>query len=185
MHYRVRESIDGKRHCMQVFDEFAQYLDDPTMDIEIKRGIKTDRKKDCIYVFSTQEPNDALESRIGKSIMQAVVTKILLENPDADPDDYIKGLKLTPSEYQALLTIPENSRRFLVKQGSQSTMAEMRLRDMEREISVLSGTPDNADRLERIIQTLGTNDPDVWLPKYWEAVLGRRALADPTVAEHV
>ncbi|GAE49319.1 probable conjugal transfer protein [Xanthomonas arboricola pv. pruni str. MAFF 311562] len=69
--------------------------------------------------------------------MQAVVTKILLENPDADPDDYMKGLKLTPSEYQALVTIPENSRQFLVKQGSQSTLAQMKLVGMEREISVL------------------------------------------------
>ncbi|WP_206540360.1 hypothetical protein, partial [Xanthomonas euvesicatoria] len=52
--YRVRESIDGTRRCIQVFDEFAQYLDDPTMDLEVKRGVKTDRKKDCLYIFSTQ-----------------------------------------------------------------------------------------------------------------------------------
>ncbi|KLB45680.1 hypothetical protein XEUV329_21895, partial [Xanthomonas euvesicatoria] len=126
----------------------------------------------CRYIFSTQEPNDALESRIGKTIMQAVVTKILLENPDADPDDYIKGLKLTPSEYQALVTIPENSRQFLVKQGSQSTLAQMKLVGMDREISVLSGTPDNAERLRHIIEKEGTDDPDIWLPKYWDAVLG-------------
>ncbi|MGV1121199.1 MULTISPECIES: VirB4 family type IV secretion/conjugal transfer ATPase [Xanthomonas translucens group] len=175
--YRVRESIDGSRACIQVFDEFAQYLDDPTMDLEIKRGVKTDRKKDCLYVFSTQEPNDALESRIGKTIMQAVVTKILLENPDADPDDYIKGLKLTPSEYQALVTIPENSRQFLIKQGSQSTLAQMKLVGMDREISVLSGTPDNAERLRRIIDQEGTDDPDIWLPKYWDAVLGAKTSA--------
>ncbi|KHL58845.1 conjugal transfer protein TraB [Xanthomonas euvesicatoria] len=175
--YRVRESIDGTRRCIQVFDEFAQYLDDPTMDLEVKRGVKTDRKKDCLYIFSTQEPNDALESRIGKTIMQAVVTKILLENPDADPDDYIKGLKLTPSEYQALVTIPENSRQFLVKQGSQSTLAQMKLVGMDREISVLSGTPDNAERLRHIIEKEGTDDPDIWLPKYWDAVLGAKALA--------
>jgi len=177
LHYRVRESIDGKRHCIQVFDEFAQYLDDPTMEVEIKRGIKTDRKKDCIYVFSTQEPNDALDSRIGKSVMQAVVTRILLENPDADPGDYMdKGRGgLTASEYEALMSIPENSRQMLIKQGSQSAMVQMKLRNMEREISVLSGTPDNAERLEQIIEAMGTDNPDVWLPKYWEAVLGKGA----------
>ncbi|EPR8095382.1 conjugal transfer protein TraB [Pseudomonas aeruginosa] len=173
--YRVRQSIDGTRRVIQVFDEFAQYLDDPYMDIEVKRGLKTDRKKDCIYVFSTQEPNDALESRIGKTITQQCVNKILLENPDADPDDYIKGLNLTPAEFQAFLAIPEFSRQFLVKQGSQSAMAMMDLRGMEKAISILSGTPDNADRLENIIAALGDSRPEVWLPKYWDAVLSKRS----------
>jgi len=168
--FRVRQSIDGSRRTINVFDEFAQYLDDPYMDLEVKRGLKTDRKKDCIYVFATQEPNDALDSRIGKTIMQSCVTKILLENPGADPDDYMKGLKLTHSEYRALLEIPENSRQFLLKQGGQSTIASMLLPDMEREISILSGTPDNADRLEQIVAKVG-DDPEVWLPIYWRAVL--------------
>lgn len=171
LHYRIRSSIDGKRHCIQVFDEFAQYLNDPIMETEIQRGVKTDRKKDCIYVFSTQEPNDALDSRIGKTIMQAVVTKILLENPDADPNDYIKGLKLTPAEFDHLVKIPENSRRFLVKQGSQSAMAQMRLNNMEKEISILSGTPDNAEVLTNIINHIGTDDPDKWMPEFWKTVL--------------
>jgi type IV secretion system protein VirB4 len=156
--YRVRQSIDGTRRVINVFDEFAQYLDDHYMDLEIKRGLKTDRKKDCIYVFATQEPNDALDSRIGKTIMQS------------DPGDYLNGLKLTPSEYRALLEIPEHSRQFLFKQGNQSTIASMVLPDMEREISILSGTPDNADRLERIMAAVGPN-PDVWLPLYWREVL--------------
>ena len=166
--YRVRESIDGTRRCIQIFDEFAQYLDDPIMDLEVKRGIKTDRKKDCLYLFSTQEPNDALESRIGKSIIQAVVTKVLLANPAAAPEDG-ERLKLTRSEYDAWVNIPENSRQFLIKQGTQSALAQLDLRGMEREISVFSGTPDNSERLKKIIDQLGP-DPKGWLPKYWQAV---------------
>lgn len=170
--YRVRQSIDGTRRSIQVFDEFAQYLDDPYMDIEIKRGLKTDRKKDCIYIFSTQEPNDALDSRIGKTIVQQCVTKLLLENPDADPTDYTRGLNLTAAEYEAMLSIPEFSRQFLVKQGSQSALAVMELKNMEKELSILSGTPDNADRLEKILAGLESNDPASWLPTYWSSVLG-------------
>lgn len=124
LNFRVRQSIDGRRRVIQVFDEFHQYLDDPIMSVEVKRGLKTDRKKDAVYVFSTQEPNDALDSSIGKTIMQQCVTKILLENPDADYEDYVTRLKLTPAEFDALLSIPENSRQFLVKQGSQSAMAQ-------------------------------------------------------------
>lgn len=181
LNYRVRQSIDGKRRVMQLFDEFHRYLDDPVMDIEIKRGLKTDRKKDAIYIFFTQEPNDALECRIGKTIVQQTVTKVLLENPDASYDDYVNGMKLTPSEYEALLSIPENSRQFLVKQGSQSALAEMDLtprvksaenfKRLDKILSVLSGTPDNAARLSEIMEKTGEKNPDKLLELYWKAVL--------------
>jgi type IV secretion system protein VirB4 len=167
--FRVRESIDGSRHVVQVFDEFAQYLDDPTLALEIKRGLKTDRKKDAIYLFATQEPNDALESSIGKTIIQAVVTLVLLYNPEALPSDYINGLKLTEAEYQRMLDIPENSRQFLVKQGGQSALAHFDLSGMDDAISILSGTPDNSELLRKIIENVG-EDPDVWLPLYYDAV---------------
>ena len=174
LQYRIRASIDGKRRSIQVFDEFAQYLDDPVLAKEVKRGLKTDRKKDCLYVFATQEPNDALESMIGKTIVQAVVTLLLLENPGADPKDYTERLGLTAAEYEALRSIPEGSREFLVKQGKKSAMAKMVLRDMEKEISVLSGTPDNAERMDKIIAAVGSDDPDEWLPLYWRSVLGQQ-----------
>lgn len=181
LNYRVRQSIDGKRRVLQVFDEFHRYLDDPIMDVEIKRGLKTDRKKDAIYLFATQEPNDALECRIGKTIVQQTPTKILMENPDASYDDYVKGMKLTPSEYEALLSIPENSRQFLLKQGSQSALAEMDLspriktaanfKRLDRIMCVLSGTPDNAARLSSLMERTGEVNPDKLLELYWNEVL--------------
>lgn len=174
--FRVRESIDGKRRVIQAFDEFAMYLDDPVLAKEVKRGLKTDRKKDTIYVFSTQEPNDALESMIGKSIAQAVATLLLLYNPEADPDDYKKGFKLTEAEFDAFMSIAENSYEFLIKQGSQTAIAKMNLSGMDDEISVLSGTPDNAELLMNVMRAKKTADPDVWLPAYYAAV--RQAVAE-------
>jgi type IV secretion system protein VirB4 len=175
LNFRVRETINGKRRFVQVFDEFAQYLDDPIMVKEIKRGIKNDRKKDCIYVFSTQEPNDAISSAIGKTIIQQMVTQVLLENRDADREDYgDRGLKCVPADIDAVMSIPENSRQFLIRQAGQSGLAVMKLDGMEEELSILSGTPDNADRLEALIRSLGTHDPDVWLPKYYAAVVGKK-----------
>jgi type IV secretion system protein VirB4 len=174
LNFRTRETIDGKEHFLQVFDEFAQYLDDPIMVREIKRAIKNDRKKDCGFVFSTQEPNDTIASAIGKTVAQAMVTQLLLENRDADREDYgERGLKLAPAEIDAVLSIPENSREFLIRQGGGSGLAVMNLVGMEEELSILSGTPDNADRLEALIASLGTDDPDVWLPKYYAAVVGK------------
>lgn len=181
LNFRVRQSIDGRRRVIQVFDEFHQYLDDPIMSVEVKRGLKTDRKKDAVYVFSTQEPNDALDSSIGKTIMQQCVTKILLENPDADYEDYVTRLKLTPAEFDALLSIPENSRQFLVKQGSQSAMAQFNLaprvktqenfRKLDKILSILSGETQNAETLAKIIEQIGDDNPDKWLEPYWKSVL--------------
>lgn len=169
--YRMRQSIDGTRRTLIAFDEFAQYLDDPVLEVEIKRGLKTDRKRDCPYLFATQEANDALESRIGKTVVEQCVTKILLENPDARRADYCEGgLNLTEAEYQAMLNIPEHSRQFLYKQGTQSTIAVMDLKGMDDVISVLSGTPDNAAKLMQIIDEYG-DDPEIFMPKYWRAVL--------------
>ncbi|WP_225776483.1 conjugal transfer protein TraB [Pseudomonas sp. Marseille-Q5115] len=166
--FRIRGSIDGTRRTEIVLDEFAQYLDDPIMEVEIKRGLKTDRKRDCIYIFATQEANDALDSRIGKTVTQQCVTKILLENPDASWADYGPGgLNVTEAEFEAMLSIPEHSRQFLYKQGTQSTLAVMNLSGMDDVISVLSGTPNNAALLQNIINIHG-NDPAVFLPKYWK-----------------
>lgn len=176
--YRIRQSIDGTRRVIQCFDEFHAYLDDPVLEEEVKRGIKTDRKKDAVYLFATQEPTDAIESNIGKTIIQQTVTKLCLENPDADREDYLQGLKLTETEYNALISIPENSRQFLVKQGLQSALATLDLtpsksanqqqdqQRMENILKILSGTPDNAEKIERIVNKLGP-DPQQWLNTFW------------------
>ena len=169
--YRVRQQIDGSQRVMQVWDEFAQYLDDPLLDKLIKRGLKVDRKNDCFYVFATQEPNDALDSRIGKTVVQQCVTKLLLANQGASREDYTDGLKLTHAEFDAMMAIPEGSRQFLYKQGNKSTLCAFDLYGMDDVMSVLSGTPDNADRLEQIMQEMNTDDPAKWLPRYFrEAV---------------
>ncbi|ECU0205079.1 hypothetical protein F8752_23385, partial [Salmonella enterica] len=173
--YRVRDSIDGKRRVIQCFDEFHAYLDDPVIEREVKRGIKTDRKKDAIYVFATQEPNDALSSRIGRTIMSQTVTKICLRDPEAIREDYAF---LTDAEYDALMSITEHSRQFLVKQGQQSAIASFNLyprnsddidadiKTMDNVLSVLSGEPQNAEIAHELVERLG-NDPEVWLKEYW------------------
>ncbi|WP_241579060.1 VirB4 family type IV secretion/conjugal transfer ATPase [Rosenbergiella nectarea] len=177
--YRIRQSIDGSRRVIQCFDEFHAYLDDQVLEEEVRRGIKTDRKKDAVYIFATQEPTDALDSNIGKTIVQQTVTKLCLENPDADEHDYLHGLKLTEAEFSALRSIPENSRQFLVKQGLQSALATLDLRPradanspenrerMENILSILSGTPDNAERIEGAIAQYG-DAPQSWLPAFWK-----------------
>ncbi len=97
-----------------MFDESHAYLDDPVLKLEIKRGIKTDRKKDAIYLFSTQEPNDAPASSIGKTVMSQTPSKICLRDPDASRKDYSF---LTDAEFEVMSKIPEHSRQFWLSKG--------------------------------------------------------------------
>lgn len=166
--YRMRKTIDGRRPTIVSMDEFHAYLNDPIMEVEVKRGLKTDRKKDAIYAFATQEPNDAIDSRIGKTVIQQVTTKVMLPNPEASRSDYVDVMKLTPEEYRQVSTMPEGSRQFMVKQGSMSAKCRFNLAGMEREISILSGTPDGAQLCAEIIEELGTDDPDRWMPEFWK-----------------
>lgn len=166
--YRMRKTIDGRRPTIVAMDEFHSYLNDSIMNLEVKRGLKTDRKRDGIYVFATQEPNDAIESRIGKTVIQQLATKVMLANPEASRHDYVDVMKLTDEEYRQAVAIPEGSRQFLVRQGSMSAMARFNLAGMEKEISILSGTPDGAELCAEIIDELGTEDPDAWMPEFWK-----------------
>ncbi|HBB1196401.1 TPA: conjugal transfer protein TraB, partial [Escherichia coli] len=87
----------------------------------------------------------------------------------------------TPAEFDALLSIPENSRQFLVKQGSQSAMAQFNLaprvktpenfRKLDKILSILSGETQNAETLAKIIEQIGDDNPDKWLEPYWKSVL--------------
>ena len=92
---------------------------------------------------------------------------ILLRNPGADRADYVEGLKLTEKEYDLVRTLPEDSRRFLVKQGSHSALAELDLSALQAELKVLSGTPDRAALVDTLVAECGEN-PEAWLPRFWE-----------------
>jgi type IV secretion system protein VirB4 len=162
--FRTEGMIDGRRF-MYIFEEFWKILDDLQFEDFVKNKLKTIRKQNGICVFSTQEPGDALESNIAKTIVQQIATLILLENPRADATDYIDGFKLTQPEFEALKNIPSGSRRFLIKQGEQAAVASLNLAGFDDELLILSGTPDNADITETAIADAGS-DPAVWIPVY-------------------
>ncbi|EBC1886523.1 VirB4 family type IV secretion/conjugal transfer ATPase [Salmonella enterica] len=184
--YRTEGMIDGRRF-MYVFDEFWKPLQDEYFEDLAKNKQKTIRKQNGIFVFATQEPSDALESKIAKTLIQQCATYIFLANPKADYKDYTEGFKLTDAEFELVQGIGEFSRRFLIKQGNQSALAELNLGkfavnlegepvdlDFDDELLVLSGTPDNAELLERIIAEVG-DDPAVWLPIFRERVKAERS----------
>jgi type IV secretion system protein VirB4 len=163
---RTEAMLDGRRF-IYVFDEWWRALSaDDFADLARNKG-KTIRKQDGFLVLSTQEPDDALQTPVGKSVIQQSATLLLLRNPKATREDYVEGLKLSETEYELVRTLPEDSRRFLVKQGASSALAELDLSALPAELLVLSGTPDRAQLSAELSAEHG-EAPELWLPRFWE-----------------
>lgn len=113
----------------------------------------------------TQSPEQVLRNPIAYAIIEQTAAKIFLPNPEADGKDYMEGFKLTRREYEIVKNLPEKSRRFLVKQGHSSVVAELKLRGFDDELAVMSGNTATARLTEKLIEKYG-NDPDRWLPEF-------------------
>jgi len=162
--FRTEAMLDGRRF-IYVFDEWWRALSGEDFAELTKNKGKTIRKQDGLLILSTQEPDDALKSTVGKSVLQQCATLVLLANPSASRDDYVEGLKLTETEYEIVKRLPE--RHFLVKQRSSSGVAQLDLSKLQMELAVLSGTPDRARLVAEIAAECG-GDPEKWLPRYWQ-----------------
>lgn len=163
-----------KEPFIYAFDEFWKMLSDPDFEDLAKNKAKTIRKQNGIFVFATQEPSDALQSPIAKTLVQQTATYIFLPNPGADREDYTEGFKLSDTEFELIRDLGESSRRFLIKQGDNSALAELNLTGFDDELLVLSGTPENADICETVIAEVG-DDPAVWLPVFIDRVKSERS----------
>lgn len=166
--HRTEQMIDGRRF-IYVLDEFWKLLQDEFFEDLAKNKLKTIRKENGIFIFATQDPTDAINSPIAKTLIQQCATNIFLANTKADHDDYVNGFKLTEKEFELVESIGEFSRRCLVKQGDNSALAEMNLAGMDEEILILSSTPDTADIAEQAIEEVGEN-PDDWMPLFFRRV---------------
>jgi len=150
---------------VRVMDEFWKPLEDEYFTKWSKDGLKTDRKKNALLLFATQEPGDALDSAIAKTIIQQCPTQIFLPNPKADKADYIAGFKLTEAEFDLVQSLPEDSRKFVIKQGGSCAVGSINLAGFSDELLVLSCSPDRAEIIEEVIAGVG-NNPESWIPAF-------------------
>lgn len=168
--HRTESLIDGSPF-MYVADEFWRTLDVPALRSLARNKVKTIRKQNGIFVYATQEPGDAINSPIGPTLIQGCATFVFLPNPDADRKDYVEGFKCTEAEFEIIRQLGEKSRKFLLKQGGTSTVADFSLVGFDDEMEILSGTPDTAVIAREIIAKVG-DDPEVWVPQFLDQVRG-------------
>src|SRR6185312_2163119 len=158
--HRVEERLDGSPAII-VVDEGWKALDDDVFVRVIKDWEKTIRKRNGIVGFATQSAQDALESKIASAIIEQAATQIFMTNPKARAVDYIEGFGLTPHEYGLIRSLPDTSRCFLIKHGTDSVVARLNLAGEPDLLTVLSGRERTVRLLDGIRSEVG-DDPEQW-----------------------
>lgn len=178
--HRMEEAIDGRRF-MYFMDEAWKWVDSDAFSEFAGNKQLTIRKQNGLGVFATQMPSSLLQSKIGNALVQQCATEIYLPNPKADKGEYINGFKLTQAEFDIIRQLGEESRMFLVKQGHRSAIAMLDLagEDFKDDLTILSGSTDNIELLDELLQEVGDN-PDDWLPLFHERRKARVAVSRRT-----
>lgn len=163
----VETLLDGRR-LVAWLDEFSRLVGDAGFADLASDGTKTWRKRNGVIAFATQSPSDVLASPVARALVEQTPTKILFPNADARREDYVDGLGLNEREFNLLRTeLTPGSRRFLVKQGRSSVVAELDLRGFDAELKVISGRTSTLVELARLTAAHGT-DPEQWLSRLIE-----------------
>lgn len=165
--FRIEQLIDGRRIII-VIDEFWKALQDEGFRDLAQNKLKTIRKQNGLMLFATQSPRDAIASPIAHTIIEQCPTQIFLPNPRGDRADYVDGFKLTEREFELVSReLSVESRRFIVKQGHNSVVAELNLNGFNDELAILSGRTANVELADIIQAELAASNED-WLTVFQE-----------------
>ncbi|WP_038214269.1 hypothetical protein [Xenophilus azovorans] len=162
--HKIGQQAAGAPHIIDIAEAWKA-LKDPSMQVFIENKGRTVRKEDGIMGLDTQEPGDISKSPLGSTLLSQFPTQIILPNGQAEKDDYIEGLKLTPREFHLVKNTEENAGKFLLKKGAESVMVNMDLSGMDDMLSVLSASLDNVEVMHAAIEEVG-EDPADWMPLF-------------------
>jgi type IV secretion system protein VirB4 len=163
--YLVQALLDGRRLVVWL-DEFAKLIGDAGFEALASDGTKTWRKRNGVVAFATQSPRDVLSSQLARTLIEQTPTKVFFPNADAHRTEYVDGFGLSEREFELIrMELTPGSRRFLIKQGRQSVVAELDLKGFKAELKVISGRSETVAELERLIVETGP-EPAAWLPRF-------------------
>ncbi|MGK6315617.1 VirB4 family type IV secretion/conjugal transfer ATPase [Neorhizobium sp. DT-125] len=163
--HRVEQLMDGRRIII-VIDEFWKALADEGFRDLAQNKLKTIRKQNGLMLFATQSPRDAIASPIAHTIIEQCPTQVFLPNSRGNAADYVDGFKLTAREFELISReLSNESRRFLVKQGHNSVVAELNLSGFDDELTILSGRTASVELVDVIRAQVGDH-PEDWLSRF-------------------
>lgn len=154
-----------KTYMATVIEEFWFATKYPRIAQEVKKILKSERKRHNFAILVSQSPADAINSPIFEAIVEQTATKVFLPNPSAEYARSYERCGITQTEYTRIINLPEKSRQFLIKQGHQSAIAKLNLQGFDEELAVLSGTSSNVELMHRLMKQCGDRVED-WYPEF-------------------
>ncbi|MCV2502469.1 MAG: VirB3 family type IV secretion system protein [Neisseriaceae bacterium] len=169
-HLFMQKVAKTKRPIATVIEEFWFASQFPKIAEEIKKVLKSERKRHNFAILVSQSPADAIRSTIFEPIIEQTATKIFLPNPSAEYENAYQRCGITKTEFERVVNLGEKSRQFLIKQGHQSAVAQLNLSGFDDEMAVLSGTSSNVEILHEVLKEVPNHQPETWLDIFIRSV---------------
>lgn len=135
---RVERVIEDRKPTIIIIDEAWKALDNPYFADRLSNWLVTARKQNAVVVMMTQYASQLEKTRIGKTIIEAVPTQLLLPNIRASASDYAM-LELSEKELAVLLGTGSNSRLALVRDDQGAVVIDTDLSALGPYLTILGG----------------------------------------------
>ncbi|UUW74382.1 type VI secretion protein, partial (plasmid) [Pseudomonas oryzihabitans] len=164
--HRIEQAMNGRPFIL-VLEEGQNLVKNDFWRKRIDNFIMQIRRKNGLIIFVT--PDAKYFRSETDSIDKQTVTKIYLAGDQVKDEDH---QNLTEVEREWLRKLNQKDRKFLIRRGQESIRACFDLssdkpeEDLSDFIPVLSSNDVGVALMESIIERLGTDDPEVWVPVF-------------------
>lgn len=170
--HRYTEGLSGTPGLC-VLDEAWVLLDNPVFGPKIARWLDTLRERNVAAILATDQVEEMVQGEITPLVVMKTATRILFPDSNAT-EAYQTQFGLTETEYKQFTAMEKEQKQCFIRHGLESVVAELKLPQERGMMEVLKGSPNMITRMENIISQAG-EDPDQWLPLFYQQVVGGNA----------
>ena len=163
--HRIRLLVDGTPTIV-VIDNAWTVLDNQMFAPMLGEWMEHLKQNNAMVILASESNMEHTRTLLTKTIVEQIVTRIFLPNPDAD-EVYTHVFGLLDDEMAILKSLKSLNRHFMMKQGEDTIVAELNLGGFKGMLTVLSGSDDSSALMEEAKATVG-DAPDKWLPVFYE-----------------
>ncbi len=154
---RVERALSSREPTIVIIEEAWKAFDNNYFSDRINNWLYSARKQNAVVLLITQFATQIEASKSGKSLMQAINTKLLLPNPAASRDNF-SLLNLNDKELEVLLGTPKGTHIALIQSDDGSVVVDCNMKPLGPFFPVLEGG-------EAALRALGPDfpsNPEAW-----------------------